>query len=154
MKKIFNILMLALVVVCASCTPEPTPEPTLPVNSYTISGAWQLAELNNTPLTDSTYLYIVLNSKGSFTIYDNLSSMYPVMQTGRFTLEEDWRVGHIISGTYDFGLGAWTHKYIITNLTKETMMWTASDDNTDVQTFINVADVPAHIVEAVRPIKE
>ena len=92
----------------------------------------------------------MLDRKGTFSIYDNLSSMYPVCHTGAFTLDEDWRVGHIISGTYDFGLGAWGHQYIITDLYKESMVWTAKDDATDVQKFVRVADVPEHILEAIR----
>ena len=76
--------------------------------------------------------------------------MYPVCQTGTFALEDNWRVGHIISGTYDFDLGSWAHEYIITDLYKESMVWTAKDDATDIQKFVRVAEVPEHIVEAVR----
>ena len=150
MKKIFNVLFFSIALVCASCTPEETTEPTLPVNNYNLDGTWQLAEWNNAPLADNTYLYIVLDRKSTFSIYNNTSSMYPVMQTGSFTLEEDWRVGHLISGTYDFSLGAWGHEYIITDLYKESMVWTAKDDATDVQKFERVADVPEHIIDAVR----
>lgn len=151
MKKIFNLLMLMLVFAGASCTePEETAEPTLVINTYNLDGTWMLAEWREAPLADSTYVYVVLDRKGTFSIYDNLSSMYPVCQTGTFALEKDWRVGHIISGTYDFGLGAWQHEYIITDLYKESMVWTAKDDATDIQKFVRVAEVPEHIVEAVR----
>ena len=154
MKKLFNILMLALIAVCTSCTPEETPEPTLPVNTYNLDGTWQLAQLNEATLADSTYLYIVLNRKGTFSIYTNLSSQYPVMQTGSFTIEEDWRVGSIISGTYDFGQGAWHNEYIITDLYKGSMVWTAKQDATDVQKFVRIDEVPEHIAEAVRPVED
>lgn len=150
MKKLTNLLMLALLFVGASCNPEEIIEPTLVVNTYNLDGTWQLAELNEAPLADSTFLYIVLDRKGTFSIYDNMSSMYPVLQTGTFSLEQDWRVGDIISGTYDYDLGTWNHEYIITDLYKESMVWTAKDDATDVQKFVRVATVPDHIVEAVR----
>ena len=150
MKRLNYIFLLVLLVMGVSCTPEETVEHTLPVNAYNLDGTWQLAELNEAPLADSTYLYIVLNRKGTFSIYTNLSSMYPVMQTGKFTIEEDWRIGSIISGTYDFDLGAWNHEYIITDLYKESMVWTAKDDATDIQKFVRVAAVPEHIEEAVR----
>ena len=150
MKKLTNLLMLALLFVGASCNPEEIIEPTLVVNTYNLDGTWQLAELNEAPLADSTFLYIVLDRKGIFNIYDNMSSMYPVLQTGTFSLEQDWRVGDIISGTYDYDLGTWNHEYIITDLYKESMVWTAKDDATDVQKFVRVATVPDHIVEAVR----
>ncbi|MBR4997763.1 MAG: hypothetical protein IKY84_07895 [Bacteroidaceae bacterium] len=150
MKKLTNLLMLALLSVGASCNPEEIIEPTLVVNTYNLDGTWQLAELNEAPLADSTFLYIVLDRKGTFNIYDNMSSMYPVLQTGTFSLEQDWRVGDIISGTYDYDLGTWNHEYIITDLYKESMVWTAKGDATDVQKFVRVATVPDHIVEAVR----
>ena len=150
MKKLTNLLMLALLFVGASCNPEEIIEPTLVVNTYNLDGTWQLAELNEAPLADSTFLYIVLDRKGTFNIYDNMSSMYPVLQTGTFSLEQDWRVGDIISGTYDYDLGTWNHEYIITDLYKESMVWTAKGDATDVQKFVRVATVPDHIVEAVR----
>lgn len=150
MKKLTNLLMLALLIVGASCNPEEIIEPTLVVNTYNLDGTWQLAELNEAPLADSTFLYIVLDRKGTFSIYDNMSSMYPVLQTGTFSLEQDWRVGDIISGTYDYDLGTWNHEYIITDLYKESMVWTAKGDATDVQKFVRVATVPDHIVEAVR----
>ena len=150
MKKLTNLLMLALLFVGASCNPEEIIEPTLVVNTYNLDGTWQLAELNEAPLADSTFLYIVLDRKGTFNIYDNMSSMYPVLQTGTFSLEQDWRVGDIISGTYDYDLGTWNHEYIITDLYKESMVWTAKGDATDVQKFVRVTTVPDHIVEAVR----
>ena len=150
MKKTLNLLMFILLFVGTSCTPEETVEPTLVVNTYNLDGTWMLAEWREAPLADSTYVYVVLDRKGTFSIYDNLSSMYPVCHTGTFTLEEDWRVGHVISGTYDFELGAWGHQCIITDLYKESMTWTAKDDATDVQRFVRVADVPEHIIDAVR----
>lgn len=155
MKKTLNLLMLMFIFVATSCTPpeEPT-EPTLAVNTFNLEGTWQLSEWNKHPLADSTYLYIVLDRDLSFSIYDNLSSMYPTCLTGTFSLEEDWRAGHIISGTYDFDRGAWGHKYIITDLYKESMTWTAKDDATDVQKFVRVASVPTYIIESVRKIEE
>ena len=150
MKKLTNLLMLALLFAGASCTPEEIIEPTLVVNTYNLDGTWQLAELNKAPLADSTYLYIVLDRKGTFSIYDNMDSMYPVLQTGTFALEQDWRVGDLSRGTYDYDLGTWNNEYIITDLYKESMVWTAKDNASDVQKFVRVAAVPDHIVEAVR----
>ena len=150
MKKLTNIFMLMLLLVGVSCTPDVIEETTLPVNNYNINGTWQLAEWNNAPLAEGTFLYIVLDSKGTFCIYNNINSMYPVMQTGKFTIEEDWRIGSIISGTYDHELGTWNNEYIITDLYKESMVWTAKDDATDIQKFVRVVAVPEHIEEAVR----
>ena len=150
MKKLTNIFMLMLLLVGVSCTPDVIEETTLPVNNYNIDGTWQLAEWNNAPLAEGTFLYIVLDSKGTFCIYSNINSMYPVMQTGHFAIEKDWRIGDIISGTYDHELGTWNNKYIITDLYKESMVWTAKDDASDIQKFVRVVAVPEHIEEAVR----
>jgi hypothetical protein len=150
MKKLTNIFMLMLLLMGVSCTPDVIEETTLPVNNYNIDGTWQLAEWNNAPLAEGTFLYIVLDSKGTFCIYNNINSMYPVMQTGHFAIEKDWRIGDIISGTYDHELGRWNNKYIITDLYKESMVWTAKDDATDIQKFVRVVAVPEHIEEAVR----
>lgn len=150
MKKLTNIFMLMLLLVGVSCTPDVIEETTLPVNNYNIDGTWQLAEWNNAPLAEGTYLYIVLDSKGTFCIYNNINSMYPVMQTGHFAIEKDWRIGDIISGTYDHELGTWNNEYIITDLYKESMVWTAKDDATDIQKFVRVVAVPEHIEETVR----
>ena len=76
--------------------------------------------------------------------------MYPVLYTGDYELEYDWRVGDVISGTYDFGLGAWEHEYVITDLYKKSMVWTAKDDSAYVQKFVRIEKVPAEIVNAVR----
>ena len=76
--------------------------------------------------------------------------MYPVLFTGKYALEYDWRVGDVISGTYDYDLGAWGHEYVITDLYENTMTWTAKDDASYVQKFVRVAEVPTEIVEAVR----
>jgi hypothetical protein len=150
MKRLTYIFLLALLVMGVSCTPEETVEHTLPVNAYNLDGTWQLAELNEAPLADSTYLYIVLNRKGTFSIYDNLGSMYPVLSTGTFSVEKEWRDGDIISGVYDNGLGAWNYDYIITDFCEESMLWTAKGNPADKQKFVRVAEVPADIEESVR----
>ena len=150
MKKIFNCIFFTLALVCASCTPDDDIEPTLAVTNYSIAGTWQLVELNEEPLPDSTYLYIVFEREGTFSIYNNLNSMYPVLQTGSFSLEKDWRIGDIISGEYDYDNGTWNNEYIISDFEKESMIWTIKNDNSDVQKFARITEVPNHIVEAVR----
>lgn len=156
MKKIINALFLALFVVCTGCTePEEMPIPTLEVNYINLDGAWQLTEWQDAPLADSTFLYIVLDRKEhTFKIYENMASMYPVLLTGSFELENDYKVGDIIRGTYDHENGNWNHEYLITSLYEESMVWTATDDATDKQKFERVAEVPAHILEAVREVVE
>lgn len=151
MKKITNLLMLFAIALFAACDdPIDTTEPTLEVKPYNLEGTWQLAEWNGASLADSTYVYLVLDRKLTFEIYQNTASMYPMLYTGTYELEEDWRVGDVISGKYDYEQGAWNHEYVITNLYKESMTWTSKGDAADVQKFVRVDKVPDEIVEAVR----
>lgn len=150
MKKITYLLMLFAVALCVACDEKiETPE-TLEVKPYNLEGAWLLSELNGGALADGTYVYLVLDRGYTYEIYENTASMYPVLFTGKYELEYDWRVGDVISGTYDYDLGAWGHEYVITDLYENTMTWTAKDDASYVQKFVRVAEVPAEIVEAVR----
>ena len=153
MKKIFNLLMLFAVALFAACDETVEPIETLEVKPYNMEGTWMLAELNGSALADSTYVYLVLDRRCTYEIYENTASMYPVLFTGKYELEYDWRVGDVISGTYDYELGAWGHEYVITDLYKESMVWTAKDDTSYVQKFVRVDAVPAEIVEAVRRVE-
>lgn len=156
MKRIFHFLIVSLAILFVACDDKiETEVPTLEVNAINLDGTWELAHWNDAPLADSTYVYIVLNRKNqTFRIYENMASMYPRLVTGSFELKKDYKVGDIISGIYDFEGGSWNHEYLITNLYKESMTWTATDDASDVQQFMRVAEVPSYIVEAVREIKE
>lgn len=150
MKKIINLLLLLAVVLFVACDETiETPE-TLEVKPYNLEGTWVLAELNGDALADSAYVYLVIDRGYTYEIYENTASMYPVLFTGKYELEYDWRVGDVISGTYDYDLGAWDHEYVITNLYEKSMTWTAKGDASYVQEFVRVDAVPAEIVEAVR----
>lgn len=142
--------MLLAVVLFAACDKTiETPE-TLEVKPYNLEGTWVLAELSGNALADSAYVYLVIDRGYTYEIYENTASMYPVLFTGKYELEYDWRVGDVISGTYDYDLGAWAHEYVITELYEKSMTWTAKDDASYVQKFVRVDAVPAEIVEAVR----
>lgn len=159
MKKITNLLLLLAVALCTACDDTIDTPDTLEVKSYYLAGTWQLAEINGSALVDGTYVYIVLDRKYGFKIYQNTGSMYPVLYTGTYKLEYDWRVGDVISGVYDYEQGAWAHEYVITDFYEESMTWTAKtegskDATPEVQKFVRVHKevdkVPSHIVESVR----
>ena len=150
MKKITNLLMLLTVVLFAACDETVDTPDTLEVKPYNIEGVWMLAEQSGSALADSAYVYLVLDRRYSFELYDNTQSRYPVLFTGKYSLEYDWRVGDVISGTYDYDLGAWSHEYVITELREQSMTWTAKDDASYVQEYVRVPEVPTEILEAVR----
>lgn len=151
MKKIATLLIALSVMLFAACERDiDTAVPTLEVKPYNLEGTWQLAEWNGAPLVEGTYVYLVIDRDLTFDMYQNTNSMYAELLTGTYKLEEDWLVGDVISGTYDYELGAWNHEYVVSDLYKEAMTWTAKDDATDVQKFVRVDAVPDDIVETVR----
>lgn len=151
MKKTVHLILVAVMAIMTACEKEEMPIPALEVNYINLDGTWQLAEWRGAPLAEGTWLYIELDRKEhTFKIYDNISTMYPHLYTGVFEITNDWRVGDVISGTYDYENGVWNHDYIVTDLYQESMLWTAKDDATEVQKFVRVAEVPASIIEAVR----
>lgn len=155
MKRLPYLLIASLALLFSACEEKIEPIPTLEVNAINLDGTWQLTEWRNAPLADSTYVYIVLSRKDqTFQMYENMASMYPRLTTGEFELANDYQKGDIISGTYDYEGGAWSHEYLVTDLYEESMKWTATDDATDVQKFVRVASVPTHIIEAARNIAE
>ena len=142
--------MLLAVALFAACEKDDITEPTLEVKSQNLDGVWKLELRDGSPLEEGTYVYLVLDRKYTFELYQINSSMYPVLYTGDYELEYDWRVGDIISGTYDYGQGAWNNEYVITNLYQNSMTWTAKGENSEVQEFVRIDKVPTGIVEAVR----
>lgn len=80
-------------------------------------------------------------------MYQKFDSMYARYITGNFSIEVDPYLGSIISGDYDFGNGDWNNKYIVTDLLKSgSMIWTAKDDETDVNKYIRCDKVPEEII--------
>lgn len=141
--KIFNALSLicaALTLAATSCTKEENggAEEPLEVNMNNISGSWELVSWNGNPLEGGTYLHLTLvRNDASFTLEQNLNSFGDIPQTltGRYSLSEDEMLGSIIEGLYDHDYGFWSHKYIISALYPNTMVWTALDDANEIQIF-------------------
>ena len=77
-------------------------------------------------------------------MYQNLDSFndIPHVVSGSYYLETDPAVGAIIRGNYDHDSGDWAHRYIITELTADQMVWTAKDDPTFVQLWKRIDSIP------------
>lgn len=133
------IVMLAAVVLAASCDKEQPAQKYLDVNANNLAGEWELVEWKGVALDEGTYFYIDLIRKDKeFIIYQNFDSMgeMPHVVTGNFNLETDVELGAIIRGMYDYSEGYWSHKYEVNDLTENTMIWVAVDDPTFVQKFV------------------
>ncbi|MEE0828381.1 MAG: hypothetical protein U0L86_04420, partial [Alistipes finegoldii] len=53
--------------------------------------------------------------------------------------------GAVIRGSYDYGAGDWAHRYIVTDFTETSMVWTAKDDRSDVQVFVRCDGIPDEV---------
>lgn len=144
-----RILICAVCAVAmASCASKADTEPQpvyLEVNANNISGNWQLVEWNGAPLNGSTYMYVkfVRNEK-AFEMWANMDSFtdVPHYSTGEFSISTDPEFGAVIQGKYDYQAGFWSHDYIVNDLTEESMIWVARDDQNFVQKFVRVEAIP------------
>ena len=120
-------------------------EPLLEVNANNISGQWQLKQWNENTLNDDTYVYIdIVRNDRTYTMYQNIDSFkdVPHKVTGSYYIEVDPAIGAVIRGNYDHDSGDWAHRYIITDLSRTKMVWTAKDDPAFVQIWNRVDSIP------------
>ena len=148
MKRILNLIMFLSAFAAVSCElveDGGIQEPLLEVNANNISGKWQLMQWNESSLNDDTYVYIdIVRNDRTYTMYQNIDSFKDVPHkiTGSYYLEVDPAVGAVIRGNYDHDSGDWAHRYIITDLTRSHMVWTAKDDPTFIQIWNRVDSIP------------
>ena len=96
-------------------------------------------------MSADTYVYIdIVRNDRTYTMYQNIDSFkdVPHIITGSYYLENDPAIGSIIRGNYDHDSGDWAHRYIITDLTRDQMLWVAKDDSTFVQSWLRVDSIP------------
>lgn len=157
MKNIFKLTALFAFLFCfSSCDDDEVIIPTLEVTPANLNGIWELAEWNGQPLAEGTYCYITFDRKEqTFEMYQKFDSMYARYITGSFKIENDPYVGFVIEGEYDFGNGEWNNKYIVTDLLESgSMVWTAKDNENDVNKYVRCDKVPKEIVEEAKIDKE
>ena len=148
MKRILNLIMFLSAFAAVSCElveDGGIQEPLLEVNANNISGQWQLMQWNENKLNDDTYVYIdIVRNDRTYTMYQNIDSFkdVPHKVTGSYYLEVDPAIGAVIRGNYDHDSGDWAHRYIITDLSRTKMVWTAKDDPTFVQIWNRVDSIP------------
>ena len=148
--------IVAIVLAAVSCEKKSeTAEPWLAVTSNNISGIWKLAEWNGNKPAEGTYVYMeITRSDKEFTIYDNLNTFSAHKTTGRYNIVEDDVLGSVIRGMYDHGKGDWSHRYVIRNLTKESMTWIATDDATNISVYVRCTEIPAEILAETASVEE
>ena len=143
MKRVFRLIVLAMVVtaVAVSCNDkEEYVEPTLDVTPNNIAGCWSLDSWSGGELSSRSDLYVdFIRADKTCTLYQNIDSQYMRTITGHYFIYTDDEKGAIIRGNYDYGNGDWAHRYIVTELTEERMVWTALDNPADVSVYVRAA---------------
>ena len=79
-------------------------------------------------------------------MWQNVDSFYARKLTGIYWIDIDEELGAVIRGNYDHGAGDWSHRYIVTDLTANRMVWTAKGDESDVSVYVR-CDLPEEFVE-------
>ena len=148
--KRFILLTISLLVASLSfvaCDDEPIvpTEPQLEITANNIAGEWQLSSWKGAPLAEGSYVYIAFDRRErTFCIYQNLDSFSTRELTGAFYIETDPELGAVIRGSYDYDRGDWAHRYIVTSLTANEMVWVAKDDAEDVSVYVR-AEIPTDV---------
>lgn len=148
MKRIFRLFVWAIMVtaVAVSCNDKDEyVEPTLDVTPNNIAGCWVLDSWSGGELNESSYVYIdFVRADKTYTLYQNIDSQYMRTITGHYFIYTDDEKGAIIRGNYDYGNGDWAHRYVVTELTKDRMVWTALDNPADVSIYLR-ATLPSDL---------
>lgn len=67
---------------------------------------------------------------------NNLIENFPVDEYGYFCGYTDMELGAVIRGQYDYGVGDWSHRYVVKSLTANKMIWVAKDDPANVSVYV------------------
>lgn len=141
MKKIvkFALVMLVAAVVAACTKPDNNGLAFLDVTPNNIAGVWRMESYDNgVKLPEGCYYYIVFDrAERTFVTYDNLGSMEPYKNSGRYDIVTDGAA--VIRGIYDYGRGDWEHEYYVRNLTNDSMVWVATDDESVKQVYVRAS---------------
>lgn len=150
MRKYIALLFAALAL-CSCDKPDNNQSDMLiEVTPTTLAGLWMLESYDNgKTLTEGTFVYIdFVRSDRSYTIYQNVGSMYTQTITGNYFIDIDSELGAVIRGNYgtdEYNYFDWSHRYIV-QMQSDTMRWIAKDDPENVSVYIRVDALPEGIV--------
>ena len=141
MKRYITLLFAALALCSCNKTTEPT-EPMIDVTPTTIAGLWMLESYENgKALSEGSYVYIEFErADRSYTLYQNVGSMYEQVKRGNYFIEIDSELGAVIRGNYgseEYNYHDWNSRYIV-EMTANKMRWTATNDSNDISVYVRV----------------
>lgn len=140
MKKIvkFAMVMVVAAVVTACTKPDNNGLVFLDVTPNNISGVWRMDSYDNgVKLPEGCYYIVFDRTERTFVTYDNLGSMEAYKNSGRYDIVTDGAA--VIRGIYDYGRGDWEHEYYVRNLTSDSMVWVATDDESVKQVYVRAS---------------
>ncbi|MBQ3209814.1 MAG: hypothetical protein IJB23_08375 [Alistipes sp.] len=150
MRKYIALLFAALAL-CSCDKPDNNQSDMLiEVTPTTLAGLWMLESYDNgKTLAEGTFVYIdFVRSDRSYTIYQNVGSMYTQTITGNYFIDIDSELGAVIRGNYgtdEYNYFDWSHRYIV-QMQSDTMRWIAKDDPENISVYIRVDALPEGIV--------
>ncbi len=135
-----------------ACDDDKQPvDPYLNVTANNLAGTWRVAAWHGEPLAEGSFVYLEFVRKDQlFKLYQNLDSFGPVIRSGRFSITTDEKLGaSVLSGDYDHSLNAtWAHRYVVRDLTKTSMTWIVTTDESDVTVYERCDAIPEEILAA------
>lgn len=112
----------------------------LEVTPYNLDGKWELVSWTGGMFPEGAYVNIELQKKDqTFILSQKVDSFNERIITGRFNIYIDENLGvPVIRGEYDHGVGSWQNRYIVKDLTTDSMTWFALNNPEDIQFFQRV----------------
>lgn len=150
MKNLLKTAVTAAIFAAVSCSKDNIPAEAeyLPVTYFNIAGTWELVEWNGEPLAEGTFAYIELTRQKEFSTYTNIeaTSLVTTVETGVYDIDSD---DDSIGGYYDNAYyEQWSGRYVISQLSGDRMVWTATDDDSEVRVYSRIDSIPEGIVQA------
>ncbi len=136
--RIFTLVAVFTALSAVSCNKEDNnPMEYLEVTANNIQGDWELIRLNGEPLKGDTYFHISFDrAERTYECKTNLTSVPDsfALLEGTYAIYTDPKIGAYIRGI-DVVLQPWKDRYVITELTKDSMKWTGVNDPSDIRVF-------------------
>ena len=139
-KSIRNYIMtIGLVIMAfASCSkPQVVAPEYKEVTANNLQGKWELVSLNGDDILEGSFLHMeFIRNETKFIITDGMNGFFdaPKTYTGKFYISYDDALGAVIEGLYDHDTGLWNDKYIVSELTDDSMKFTGLKSG-DIQIF-------------------
>lgn len=130
-------LLLCLAFAACGDDDDIVPVQELAVTNHNLSGTWVATQWRGELLPEEAKVMLTLVRRDqTFTLVQNLGSMYPQTFSGTYSLrQDDDTEAWVLSGFYDYDGGQWAHEYYVASLTATQLTLTATDDADDVTVY-------------------